>query len=194
VGLLDFMSWFSFLVVVVLYAAAVYVAGDRRRVVLRNVGLSLVAAGIFVLAVRSIAVQSLIDSIVEDADAQPWIAVVGHVATGLIRQMAWTAVFSGAVIAGFAGLLGEHAWATAIRRVLAPFLNLSDVAVAVGTAVVIFLLLWWSPGRVFDRWVTGLTVVALIIGAVVALARRTRAEFGTVTFDDLVGGSQEAVS
>jgi hypothetical protein len=50
VQLLDFLSWFLFLVVVALYALAIYLARDRRRPrMLRTVGLGLLIGGVTVL-------------------------------------------------------------------------------------------------------------------------------------------------
>jgi hypothetical protein len=65
----------------------------------------------------------------------------------------------------------------ALRRSLAPLLNAGAGAVAGGTAIAIAALLWWSPGRAFEGWVTGLTLIALVIAAVVAMRRRTLEEF-----------------
>jgi hypothetical protein len=49
--------------------------------------------------------------------------------------------------------------------------------VAGGVTAVLLILLWWSPGRALDRWVTALTLVGLLIGAGVALTKRIRDEF-----------------
>ncbi len=81
------------------------------------------------------------------------------VATGLLRQMGWSALIYGLLIAMFAWLLGDHGWAVATRRTLAPALNASTGMVVAATAVLLLLLWVWSPGRVFDGWATGLTLV-----------------------------------
>jgi hypothetical protein len=188
VRVLDFMSWFLFVLVVALYAVAVYVAGDRRLRVLRNIGFGLIGAGVFVLVMRSVAVSNIVDAIIDDPGQRPLATVTGFVSTGLLRQMAWSGIIYGLLIAGFAALLGARSWARSTRRFLAPLLNASAGAVAGATALIIMVILWWSPGRAFDRWVTGLTLIALVIGAVVALRRATQDEFGDVTFED-VGAS-----
>ena len=186
VAVLDFLSWFLTVVVAALYAAAVYLARGRRLVVLRNVGLSLVAAGAFVLAVRAIAIRLVLDSIVANPGNRPIVDVTAHVATGLMRQMAWSGIVYGVLIAGFASLLGARRWATTTRRALAPLLNGSPGAVAGGTVGFVVLLLWWSPGRAFERWTMGLLVIALVVVAVVALRRATLRDHPDVTFDDIV--------
>ena len=99
------------------------------------------------------------------------------IATTLLRQMGWTALLYGVVIVAFTSLLGDHRWAVSARQALAPALHASTGAVAGGTALLILLLVWWSPGAAFQGWTTGLTLIALIIGAVVTLRTRTRDEF-----------------
>jgi hypothetical protein len=186
VAVLDFLSWFLTVVVAALYAAAVYLARGRRLIVLRNVGLSLMAGGVFVLAVRAIAIRLVLDAIVANPGNRPLANVTTYVATGLMRQMAWSGIVYGVLIAGFASLLGARRWATASRRVLAPLLNGSPGAVAGGTVGFVVLLLWWSPGRAFQEWTMGLLVITLVVVAVVALRRATLREYPDVTFDDIV--------
>ena len=186
VAVLDFLSWFLTVVVAALYAAAVYLARGRRLVVLRNVGLSLVAAGAFVLVVRAIAIRLVLDSIVANPGNRPIVDVTAHVSTGLMRQMAWSGIVYGVLIAGFAGLLGARRSATTTRRALAPLLNGSPGAVAGGTVGFVVLLLWWSPGRAFERWTMGLLVIALVVVAIVALRRATLRDHPDVTLDDIV--------
>jgi hypothetical protein len=176
VRVLDFLSWFLFLVVVALYALAVYLARDRRPRMLRNVGLGLLVGAVTVLLARGIAIRVGVDAVVDDSTKRPLAALVAGIATELLRQMGWTGIVYGVLIIGFAALLGDHRWAVAIRRTLA---QTSATLVAGGVAAVLLVLLWWSPGRALDRWVTALTLVGLLIGAGIALASRIREEFPT---------------
>jgi hypothetical protein len=174
VQLLDFLSWFLFLVVVALYAAAVYLARDRRARMLRSVGVGVLIGGITVLLLRGIAVRAGVTAVVDDTTRRPLASLVAGVATELLRQTGWTGVVYGVLIIGFAALLGDHRWAVAIRRRLA---QTSATVVAGGVAAVLLILLWWSPGRALDRWVTALTLVGLLVGAGIALTKRIRDEF-----------------
>jgi hypothetical protein len=185
VRVLDFLSWFMLLVVVALYALGVFLARDRIRA-LRNVGLGLAGAAVFVLIVRAVSTRIAIDAIVEDPRGEPAANVIALVMTGLLRQIAWSGLIYGLVILAFALAMGDRPGAVALRRNLAPFFNASGTAVAGATAVAIAALLWWSPGRAFEGWVTGLTLLGLIIGAVVAVRRRTLAEFPDAGVDGLV--------
>jgi len=171
VAVLDFLSWFLFLLVVVLYAVAVYFDRDRRLARLQSVGLSILGVGVFVLLVRLIAVPRVTNAVVEQSQVRPLAELVGLVATSLIREIAWSAIVYGVLIVGFVQLLGTHPWAVATRRVLAPVFGASPAAVAGITLLLLALLIWWSPGQAFDRWISGLTLVALVVGAVVALRR-----------------------
>lgn len=168
VRVLDVLSWFLFLVVVVLYALAVYLARERRRETLRNIGFALVAGGVAILALRSVSVRAAVDTIVDDPTNRPIGRLVGDVFTQLLSDMATTSMIIGLLIVLYAMLLGPHRWALAIRRRLgeAERPGLIIALFAVGLVVV---LVWWSPGLVFERWITALTLLAMIAGAAIAL-------------------------
>lgn len=176
VQVLDFLSWFLFLVVVALYALAVYLARDRRPQMLRTVGIGLLVGGVTVLLLRAFGINVGVDALVQDSANLGWATVVIGVATELLRQIGWSGIIFGVLIIGFAALLGDHRWAVAIRRRLA---QTSNWLVAGGVGAVLAVLFWWSPGRALDRWVTALTLIALLIGAGVALTKRIRDEFPT---------------
>jgi hypothetical protein len=176
VRVLDFLSWFLFVVVVGLYAMAVYLARGRRDRMLLAVGASIAIGGVAVLMLREIAVRTTVDWLVDDAANQPVATVVGQIATQVLREMAWTGITFGVLILAFAALLGSHRWAVAIRRSLGGFSESTGAVVAV-TVLLLLGLVWWSPGRSFDRWVTALVLVALVIGAMAALVMRIRSEF-----------------
>lgn len=175
VRVLDALSWFLFVVVVGLYVLAVYLARDRRREMLCNVGASLAIGGIALLALRTIGVRWTVDQIVEVPAYRPTAQLVGGVLTALLSDMAWTAIVVGVVIVGYAALLGPHSWAVAARRRLAASSNPSAIVVGAGV-VILVVVAWWSPGMMFERWVTALTATGLILGATVVLARALRDE------------------
>lgn len=187
VRVMDVLSWFLFVVVVALYALAVYLATDRRRTMLRNVGLALVIGGVVLLALRAISVRATIDAIVQVPANRPTGRFVGNVLTQLLSDMAWTAVLIGLLIAGFAGLLGSHRWAVAARGRLRDTSNPGAI-VAGGAVVLLILLAWWGPGHVFERWVTGLTMLALLVAAVVALTVAVNAEDSPDDPDEVATG------
>lgn len=179
VKVLDFTSWFLFVVVVAMYVAAVYLAVGRRRQMLRSVGVSLIVGGAVLLLVRRVGIRFSVESFVEDATNKPLAELVASVLTELLRQMAWTGIVYGLLIVGFSVLIGPHRWAQAPRRWVA---GIADSAAAlVGASLgAVLLLLWWSPGRAFDRWTTALVLVGLVIGGIYTLVSIGRAELSAL--------------
>ena len=175
VRVLDFTSWFLYLVIVGLYAGAVYLAVGRRRQMLQSVGISLIAGGLTVLLIRAVGIRTSVDAFVENATNRPLADLVASVMTELLHQMAWTGIVYGLLIVGFGVLLGPHRWAIGTRRWIAGVTESTAAFVGVCFGAVL-LLLWWSPGGAFDRWVTAIVLVGLVVGAVVALVLSGRQE------------------
>jgi hypothetical protein len=188
VRVVEFLSWFLFVLVVALYAAAVYLARGRRITVVRNIGLCLIGAGFTVLMLRRVSARAAVERLVHDPTQKSLARTVIDIGTSLLREIGWTGILYGVVIVLFTALLGSGRISTAIRRLLAPVLNASPVAVAALTALLILLVLWWSPGRTGERWVTTITLVLLIAVAVVVLRRQTKSEFPDAGFGDAIRG------
>jgi hypothetical protein len=178
VKVLDFASWFLYIVIVAMYAAAVYLAVGRRRQMLRSVGISLIVGGLTVLLIRAVGIRTSVEAFVQDATNKPLAELVASVMTVLLRQMAWTGVVYGLLIVAFATLLGPYRWAVATRRWIAGVTE-STASVVGACFVAVLLLLWWSPGGAFDRWITALVLVGLVIGAIVTLVLTGRQELAT---------------
>lgn len=172
---LEALSWFLYLLVVGLYALAVYLSGGRRRRALQQVGIGLLAAGVTLLLARAIGVRTTVDLFVGDATNRPLATVVGQVGTQLLRQLGWAEVVYGVLFLAFAALLGGQRWAVWSRRHLARWADATWGVVA-ATAVLVIGLVWWSPGRTFDHWATALVLVGLAVGAVAALVTQVRHE------------------
>jgi hypothetical protein len=177
VKVLDFTSWFLYVVVVAMYVGAVYLAVGRRRQMLRSVGIALVIGGLTLLVIRGVGIRTSVEAFVEDATNKPLAALVASVMTELLRQMAWTGVVYGVLIIGFATLLGPYRWAVAVRRWVADVADSTASIVGIGLGAVL-VLLWWSPGRAFDRWITALVLVGMVLGAIAALVISGRRELG----------------
>lgn len=178
VKLLDFTTWFLFFVVVAMYVAAVYLAVGRRRQMLRTVGISLILGGLTLLLIRAVGIRTSVDAFVQDATNKQLAELVGSVMTELLRQMAWTGIVYGALIIAFSAVLGPYRWAVAGRRWIANVAESTAAIVGISVGAVL-LLLWWSPGRAFDRWITALTLVGMVLGAIAALVITGRKELET---------------
>ena len=143
---------------------------------LGTIGWSLVGVGLVVLLAQAIARNVLLDALVQDPANRSVGDITLGVATGLLRQMGWSALIYGVLVVAFAWLLGDHRWAVAVRRAIAPAFT-APVAVVIGGTAVLLLVLWaWSPGRVFQNWFTGLALVGLVIAAVVATRTQIQRE------------------
>lgn len=175
VAVLDFTSWFLYIVVVAMYVGAVYLAVGRRRQMLRSVGIALIIGGLTLLVIRGVGIRTAIGALVEDATNKPLATLVASVMTELLRQMAWTGVVYGVLIVGFATVLGPYRWAVAVRRWVAGVADSTASIVGVSLGAVL-VLIWWSPGRAFDRWVTALVLVGMVVGAIAALVITGRRE------------------
>lgn len=192
VEVLEWLAWFLFVLVVVLYAVAVYLAPGNRLRALRNVGISLAVVGVITLAARAIAVRTLVDTIASEPAGRSVTDAALTVGTALLRQQAWSAIIYGLMIAGFATLLGDRPRAVALRRWMAPAFTASTGAVAGGTVVFLLLLIWWSPGRAFEGWTTGLVLIALVVGAVVALRTQLQRELAEAPSTEATAAEEPA--
>ena len=186
VALLDLLSWALFLVAIGLFVAAVVVARGHRLRALRDVGMAVSGGGVFLLLVQALAARLVVDSIVEEARNEPLGDVVARSLTSLLREMAWSVIVWGVLVVLFTSLLGPSRRARSVRRRIAPIATASAAAVAGGTVLFVALLAWWSPGRSFDRLVSAIVLIALVIAAVVAVRVQVTREFprGPTTADD----------
>lgn len=175
VRVLDFLSWFVLLVVIALFAAAVHLARGRRRETVRSIGLALVSTGVVVLAARSIAVRVATDRIVESPAGRPIAAVVGEIYTSFLTTLAATGILLGLLIVAYAAALGPHDWAVAARRRLGSMSN-PRLGIALGGTALVIALAWWSPGLVFERWITAIALLASVVVAGIALDVAVRAD------------------
>jgi hypothetical protein len=175
VKVLDFTSWFLYIVIVAMYVAAVYLAVGRRRQMLRSVGIALIIGGLTLLVIRGIGIRTSVEAFVEEATNKPLATLVASMMTELLRQMAWTGIVYGVLIIGFATVLGPYRWAVAVRRWVADVADSTASIVGISLGAVL-VLLWWSPGRAFDRWVTALVLIGMVLGAIAALVITGRRE------------------
>lgn len=186
VKVVDFLSWFLFVLVLALYALSVALARERWLAALRWVGVAIAVGGVVILLLRAIAVDRIVEAVVQDPANMPLADVVAANVTLLIRQMAWSAVVWGVVIALFTWLLGGHRVAVRFRGLIAPIMSASIATVVGATVVLVLALLWWNPGRTFDGAFNSIVTIALVIGAMIALHRQ-------VAIDAVRGGDADAV-
>ena len=176
------VSTWAFILVVALYAGAVYLARDRRKT-LRNVGWSVVGVGILLLLVHRLALAYVV-SMVELPSNEPPVRAAYRIASVMLVQMAWSGILIGVVTVLGALYAGPSRVATTIRRTLAPGWNIDAWGVWATATIVFALLVLWSPTPAFEEWWSTLTLAVLFGLGVEALRRRSLAEFP----DRRVGG------
>ena len=171
----EVLSTWLLVLVLGLYALAVFLARGARRETLRNVGCALVLVGLAVLVVRRLggayAVDALTEPTSQDSGRRVWL-----ISTSILGQIGWAAVIYGIVVILGAVLAGPTSRAVAVRRRLAPVLNERPGIVWAGVAAVYLLLIAWGPTHAL-RTLWGIALLgALVAGGIVALRYQTQRE------------------
>ena len=173
------LSFVTYLLVVILFGAAIYLARDWRRATVRNVGFAIAVGGFIVfvtlgLGRRAIAGQpdtpggrAAADSILE-------------VGTVLLRQMAVSEILIGLLVALGASLIGPARYAKWVRGYSAKGFRRAAVATWVGFAVVILAVIAWTPIIATSSWLTVLIVLILVVVGIEAIRRTSLAEEATL--------------
>ncbi len=170
------VSTWLVLLVLALFALAIYLATGRRRETLRTVGWAFVFAGLLVLVVRRVAgsytVDALADPPYRDAAHHAWLT-----SSSILGEVGRAIVLYGIVVVLGAILAGPSRPATAVRRWIAPVLNQRH-DITWGTAAFAFLLLvLWGPTHALRTWYGVLVLGGLLALGIVMLRRQTLAEF-----------------
>jgi hypothetical protein len=162
--------------VLALYALAVYLARGERRRTLRNVGWAIVVVGIVVLVARRLtgryAVEALTSPTSHEAGERTWL-----IGSSILAQIGWAAILYGAVVVLGTILAGPTAPATSVRRWIAPVLDArAGIAWAVVGGAYLLLVLWGPTHALRVLW--GIVLLgALLAAGVLALRRETMREF-----------------
>src|SRR5215218_7596138 len=173
-----------------LYALAVFLAVGWRREALRATGFGLLLAGIAALVARSLAGDAVVDSLASTAAVQPAADAAWSISTSLMVEAASAAIAYGVVLIGAAWLAGPTASATATRRALAPYLREPRLAYG-ALAVIVLLLLAWGPTPALRRAVPALVLAALLALGVEMLRRQVAREFPDASREESVAHMRE---
>jgi hypothetical protein len=176
VRVLRVLSAVLLVVVLGLYALAIYLARGERRRTLRDVGCAILIVGLVVLVVRRVAGNEVLDTLTspasEDAAQRGWL-----IGTAILGSIGWAAIIYGSVVLLGAILAGPTAYATRLRARLAPALNASGAAVGAVIGGAFLLLVLWGPTHAL-RTLWGIALLgALVAAGVVMLRRQTLREF-----------------
>ena len=160
-----------------LFATALAVAPRWRRQAVRAYGAGFVAAGAAALVAGSLAGDAVVGALARTAATEPAIRDVWEISTTLLDEAAVATIGYGLVMMVGAWLAGRSAWATAVRRDLAPYLREPALAYGAFAVLAAIVVLWWAPTAAMRKPVTAVILLALLALGFEGLRRLTAAEF-----------------
>lgn len=159
------------LLVLILYALAIWLAGPRRRESLRSVGIGLLVAGVVALIIRRLAGASVVDALAATESAKPAAQAAWDIGTSLLVTVATSVITLGILILIGAWLAGPTRWATTLRQKAAPYVK-DQPAATFGVAFLIFIVLvLWAPIAALSTFI-GLVLFAILFAAGAEVLRR----------------------
>lgn len=165
------------LLVVAMFALAVYLARGRRRQTLIDVGAAFIGAGLVVVVVRGIAGSKVVDSLATTEAVRPAAQAAWSIGTSVLANIAWSTVFIGVVVILAAMLAGPTRIATSLRRLMAPYMrDRPDVTFGV-LGLLLLLLLLWGPIDATKSLTGILIIIVLAVFGTEMLRRQTALEF-----------------
>jgi hypothetical protein len=165
------------LLVVAMFALAVYLARGRRRQILIAVGFAFIAAGLVVVVVRGIVGNKVVDSLATTEAVKPAAEAAWSIGTSVLSDIAWSTVLIGipVILAGM--LAGPTQSATTLRRLMAPYLRDRPDITFGALALLLLLLFAWGP-IVATKTLTGIAIIiVLAVFGTEMLRRETAREF-----------------
>jgi hypothetical protein len=158
---IKWLSWLVILIAFACFAGAVWLAPGRRSM-LRNVGASLLLAGILLLVIRRLVGNYIVDALasgesVRDAVGSTWI-----IGTSLLAEIGWALIIYGVVILIGTWLAGPMRYATRARGAIAPTLR-DRPGLGWGLLAFLYLLLvLWGPVPALRSWLGILLLAGLV--------------------------------
>ena len=162
-------------IVLGLYAVAIYLAKGARREALRTVGWAFVVVGLAVLVLRRVAGNYVIDTL-----SSPGYTGSVHrlwlIGTEILGEIGIAAVLYGVLAVLAATLAGPSKPALWVRGAIAPVLDRRPGMVAVVLGSAYLLLVLWGPTHALRKWWGVLLFGALLAFGTILLRRQTHAE------------------
>jgi hypothetical protein len=176
VRVVKILSAWLLVLVLGLFALAVYLARGARREALLHVGWAFVAVGVVVLIIRRVVGNYAIDALVSPG-SRATLHDVWSIGTSILGQVGAAAILYGLLTVAGAALAGPSSVATALRRRIAPVLNQRPGIAALSLGMVYLLLVLWGPTHALREWWGILLLGGLLALGFLALRRQTRSEF-----------------
>lgn len=171
------LSVFLLLLVLFLYALAIYLARGHRRRILRATAVSFLLVGVLVLVIQRVTGGVVVDSLIKTDAVRPAGNAAWGIGTELLRNVAYALILYGVVGLFGAWLAGPTRWAVSARQRLAPVFEDQAWIVYVAVAVLFLLLIAWGPTRATRELWGILLLGGLLFFGVAMLHRETVREF-----------------
>ena len=171
------------LLMIILYAGAIYLARGRRREALRAVGIAFVVAGVLALVLRGIAGNAIVDALANDA-VKPAAEGAWAIATSLLVTVASSVIVFGVLLFIGAWLAGPTELAKGLRQEASPFLRDYPLGAYAIAFLVWLALIAWAPVAAFHKPL-GILIFAVLFAIGAELIRRQTLE----EFPDSQGGA-----
>lgn len=176
VTLIKVLSVVFFVLVLILYGAAIYLAGNWRREAVRNVGVATTLGGFLIVVALTFAIDVFADAPDTEGGRAAAEAVLA-IATVLLRQTAWSEILIGLLVALGSSLVGPARYAQWVRHHAARAFGRAPVLTWMALAVLVLAVLVWTPFTV-GSWAAGLIILALVTIGIEAIRRTSLAEAG----------------
>ncbi len=176
VDILRTLAWALLAVVVLLFALAIYLAGERRRETLRACGIAFILIGALVLLLHRVAGDLVVESLSDVTSSEDAVGHAWTIGTSQLTEIASATLLYGIFIVLAAWLAGPTRLATGIRDGIAPWYRQPGYAYA-STAALLLLLFWWDPTPGTSRLAPSLLLIVLFAIGTEFLRRQIIREF-----------------
>jgi hypothetical protein len=178
--LLNAIAWILPLLTLVVFGLAVWLAGGRRRLALRAIGVAVFLSGLIGLLAVNLSGWYLVGELATDSESSAAGENAWEIVTELLRSSFRLQIVVGLLVLLAAWIAGPASRAVAVRRTLAPFLRQRRYAYGAVAVVVVALLL---TGRVrdFATLLGELVIVGLVAAWIEWMRRQTQVEFPDAT-------------
>lgn len=174
--LLKTLAWFLPVLMLLLFALALFLARGRRRETLRNAGIVVFAAAVVGLVAVGVTGGYVVDSLTTDKETRAAGNDAWHIATALLRSSLRWQLIVGLLIVLAAWLAGPRRYALASRQAISPLLRERGYPYA-ALAVVALVLLVSAPVNDFARLLFVAVILGLLAAGIEILRTRTLREF-----------------
>jgi hypothetical protein len=176
VDILQTLAWALLAISILLWAAAIWLAGSRRRETLRAIGIAFIVVGALILVLHRAAGSAVVESLSDVASSETAIDHTWTIGTSQLTDIADAAVLYGILIVLAAWLAGPTRLATGIRDGIAPWYRQKRFAYGAGAAFLV-LLFWWDPTPGTHRLAPSLLLIVLVAIGTEFLRRQIAREF-----------------